>query len=232
MPSFSDVASSLTLPSCCMRKNHTPKDELKDDLKVLGVTFGLYLTSYWWGFHSLCIFSMAVMNMIAFQAGISFHQYYSKPIHLNQFDELDVSTSSESSEVNEASADELSLKQREQGATLPRALTEEQEEKLYQQLREVVEETNLRNRKRRVVNTARTPSSTTLCEEGEITSYPAIPQSDAEDENDDYKDMPALVSQDEQKPLLHPIYQMGSRWENVPNFSQTHYLHNYMDDVD
>jgi hypothetical protein len=208
-----------------MRKNHTPKDELKDDLKVLLVTFGLYLTSYWWGFHSLCILSMAVMNIITFQAGISFHQYYSKPIHLNQFDELDVSTSSE---VNETSEDELSLKQREHGATLPRALTEEQEEKLYQQLREVVEETNLRNRKRRVENTARTPSSTTLCEEGEITSYPPIPQSDVEDDRDEYKDMPPLVSPD----TLKSIYQMDSRWANVPNFSQTHYLHNYMDDVD
>jgi hypothetical protein len=215
-----------------MRKNHSAKDQLKDDLAVFTVTFGLYILSYVWGFHSLCVLSMAVMNMITFQAGISFHEYYCKPIHLNQFDELDVSTNSESSEANENPLEELSLKQREQGASVSRVMTEEQEEKLYQQLREVVEETNLRNRKRRSMNTARTPSSTTLYEEGEISSYPPIPQSDADDDNDEYKDMPPLVSQDEQNNNLHPIYQVDSRWANIPNFSQTHYLHNYMDDVD
>jgi len=242
MTSFSDVASALALPSCCMRNNPGPKQQLKDDLTVLSVTFGLYLFSYWCGFHSLCILSMAVMNMITFQAGISFHEYYSKPIHLNQFDELDTSTSSEDTEINDDvtgdhatgdhATDELSLKQREQGASVSRVMSEEEQEKLYQQLREVVEETNIRNRKRRILNTARTPSSTTLYEEGEISSYPAIPKSDTDDDRDDYKDMPPLVSQDQPNTILHPIYQVDARWANVPNFSQTHYLHNYMDEVD
>lgn len=228
MTNFSDVATSLTLPSWCMRKNPTPKQQMRDDVKMLGIAFSLYLLSYYMGFHSLCILALALMNMITFQAGVSFHQYYSKPIHLNQYDELDASTSSENSYTVDTT-DELSLKQREQGASVSRGMTEEQEEKLYKQLHEVVEETRLRNRKRSALNTAHTPSSTTLCEEGEFTSYPAIPQSDAED---DYDDMPALVSPDEQNPIIRPTYEANTPWSNVPNFSQTHYLHNYMEEVD
>lgn len=215
MPSFSDVAVALTLPACCMRKNPTSKDQLKDDLKMIGVTFGLYLISYWLGYHSLCILSTVTMDVIAFQAGITFHEIYSKPIHLNQFDELD--SSMETDTVNED--DSLSLKQREQGATSSNPLTEEQEEKLNEQFKQVVEETKLRNRKR---NVARTPSSTTLVEEGEIS-----PRADS----DEYKDMPPLVRLDETNPV---IYTKGSSiaWSEVPNFSQTHYLHNYMEELD
>ena len=195
---------------------------------MLTLSFGLYLFSYWWGFHSLCILSLATMNLITFQAGNSFNEYYTKTIHLNQFDELDVSTSSDNSDT----IDELSLKQREHGATSSRGMTEEQEEKLYQQLREVVDETGFRNRKRRSLATGHTPSSTSLCEDGEISSYPPIPQSDVEDDNDDYTDMPGLVRVDEKDPVIKPIYSVNNAWTNVPNFSQTHYLHNYMEDLD
>jgi hypothetical protein len=208
-----------------MRKNPTPKEQLKDDLRVLGFSFSLYLISYWLGYHSLCILSMATMNIITFQAGITFHEAYSKPIHLNQFDELDTSMSSENSDTID-NPDELSLKQREQGASISRGMTAEQEERLYKQLNDVVEETNLRNRKRGVLNTARTPSSTTIVDDVE---YPPIPKSDVEDE---YDDMPGLVSPDEQKPIVQSTYEANVPWSNVPNFSQTHYLHNYMDEVD
>jgi hypothetical protein len=211
-----------------MRKNPTPKEQLKDDLRVLGFSFSLYLISYWLGYHSLCILSMATMNIITFQAGITFHEAYSKPIHLNQFDELDTSMSSENSDTID-NPDELSLKQREQGASISRGMTAEQEERLYKQLNDVVEETRLRNRKRSALNTSHTPSSTTLVNDCDETQYPPIPQSDAEDE---YHDMPALVSSDEQNPILYSKYEGSTPWSNVPNFSQTHYLHNYMEEVD
>jgi hypothetical protein len=123
--------------------------------------------------------------------------------------------------------DNLSLKQREQGATSSRSLTEEQEEKLNEQLQRVVEETKLRNRKRAGMTGARTPSSTTLIEEGEV---PPIPPSNTDE---DYSDMPPLVSPDEEtNPIIAKAYTRTNMWSEVPNFSQTHYLHNYMDDVD
>jgi hypothetical protein len=203
-----------------MRNNPTPKQQLKDDLTVFTLTFGLYLFSYFWGFHSLCILSMALMNMITFQAGISFHEYYCKPIHLNQFDELDNSMDTDED-------DSLSLKQREQGATSSTCLTEEQEEKLNEQLQKIVEETSLRNRKRSSLITGRTPSSTTLVEEGEI---PPISNSDVD--RDDYHDMPALISSDKANPLISKKADSKMVWPGVPNFSQNHYLHNYVDDID
>jgi hypothetical protein len=202
-----------------MRKNPTHKEQLKDDLRVLGFSFSLYLISYWLGYHSLCILSMATMNIITFQAGITFHEAYSKPIHLNQFDELD--SSMEADAVDDS--DNLSIKQKEQGATTSRCLTEEQEEKVNEQFRAVVEETTLRNRKRNSLNTARTPSSTTLVEDGEI--------SPAKDEGD-YDDMPGLISPDEVNSVTGKKYSVNMTWSEVPNFSQTHYLHNNMDEVD
>jgi hypothetical protein len=120
--------------------------------------------------------------------------------------------------------DELSLKQREHGATSSSCLTEEQKEKLYEQFQQVVEETRLRNRKRSALNTARTPSTSTLIEETEV---PPIPSSDAED---DYNDMPPLVNQ--QNTLLGNIYNIDSECADVPNFSAYHYLHDYIEKSD
>lgn len=221
MPSFSDIAAALMLPACCMRKNPTPKENLQDDFKMLGISFSLYLLSYWYGFHSLCILSMATMNMIVFQAGITFHEIYSKNIHLNQFDELDSSM-----EADEDDTDTRSLKQKEHGAPVSNPMTDEQEEKLNEQLQRVVEETTLRNRKRACLITARTPSSTTLVDD---VSYPPIPPSDTEE---DYKDMPPLVTPEEANPVITKSQSITLSWSEVPNFSQTHYLHNYMDELD
>lgn len=228
MPSFTDIATALTLPSCCMRKNPTPKQQLKDDFKVLGVSFILYLLSYWLGYHSLCILSMATMNLITFQAGISFHEIYSKPIHLNQFDELD--SSMDTDEPDEV--DKLSLKQKEQGATRSRPLSEEQEAILNKKLQQLVEETGLRNRKRNAMPSARTPSSSTLVEEGEIGACPPIPYSYSEEDRDEYKDMPPLVSPDDYNPIIRNVSGLNMAWSEVPNFSQNHYLHNYMEELD
>ena len=224
MPSFTDIASALRLPACCMRNNPTPKQELEDDLHMLGISFTLYLTSYWFGFHSLCLLSMVSMNLLTFQVGIAFHKVYSKTIHLNEFEELD---SSMAADDDDDTNDNLSLKQREQGATSSRSLTEEQEEKLNQQLQRVVEETTLRNRKRAGMTSARTPSSTTLIEEGEISPRPPS------NTDEDYRDMPSLISPDnETNPIISKAYTRISQWSEVPNFSQTHYLHNYMEDLD
>jgi hypothetical protein len=159
-----------------MRKNPSPKDQLDDDLKMLGVTFGLYLISSWLGYYALSILSAVTMDVIAFQAGITFHEVYSKPIHINQLEELDSSM-----EVDEP---DTPLVEREQGVPASRCVTDEQ--MLNEQFKQVVDETNLRNRKRAV---SRTPSSSTFVED------------------------------------------MFDK-EPVPNFSQSHYLHNYMEELD
>jgi hypothetical protein len=125
------------------------------------------------------------MDVNAFQAGITYHEVYSKPIHLNQFDELDSSM-----DVDEP---DTPLVDREQPVPASRCVTDEQ--MLNEQFKQIVEETNLRNRKRSL---ARTPSSSTFVE--------------------DTGDMPPLLSFDK-----------GS---GVPNFSQSHYLHNYMEELD
>jgi len=161
-----------------MRKNPTPNQELEDDLKALGVLFSLYLFSLWLGYHAHCIILMLTMNVITFQLGITFHEIYSKPIHLNQFDELDSSMDTDNSLKQEADI-------------------------LNKKLQGIVDEANLRNRKNPV---ARTPSSSTLAEEGDL-----IPYSYTEEDNSD-----------EGNPVIR----------NIPNFSQNHYLHNYMDEVD
>ena len=229
MPSFSDVASSLILPSCCMRKNPTPIQRVQDDVTMLSVTFAVYITSYLLGWNSLCLLSMAALNMAVFQIGVNYRALHEKEIHLNQFDELDVSTSSESSSAPE----ELSLKQREQGATVSKALSLEQEDKLNRQLQQVVKETSLRNRKRAGLNTPRTPSSSTLIDDVGVdtTQYPPVPPSDNEDE---YAGMPALVPQEESNPIIRQAYKTpNNTWSEVPNFSQTHYLHAFdMDELD
>jgi len=196
-----------------MRKNPTPKEQLNDDLKALGLSFSLYLLSYWLGYQSLCIMSIATMNLITFQVGITFHEVYSKPIHLNQFDELDSSTTSENSVENECS-----LKQREQGGTRSTCMTEEQEEKVRSQLREIVNEATLRNRKNNTIHTGRTPSSSTLVEEGEISPMPPLVT------EEEYRDMPHLV------PAEIPIC---CSWNYTSTYSQNHYLHGIdMDEVD
>jgi hypothetical protein len=192
-----------------MRKKPTLSQQLNDDLMMLGMSFGLYMVSYLMGFNSLCLMSLASMNIITFQAGISFHKLQIAPIHLNQFDELnelDASTSSEGSE------EQLSMKQREQGATVANPMTEEQEEKLNQQLNRVVEETKLRNRKRSALSTARTPSCSTLADEGT---------------GSDNSDMPPLIPVTEANPRVRT-----TMWTDIPNYSQSHYLYGCMDEVD
>lgn len=222
MSSFSDIASALRLPGFCMRKNPSPKEQLQEHLRMLGISFSLYLISYWYGFHSLCLLSLASMNMLTFQAGITFHYVYSKPIHLNQFDELDSSTEGDIDDT-----DTRSLKQKEHGASMSTQMTDEQEEKLNEQFQRLVDETTLRNRKRASMSSARTPSSTTLAEDA--AAYDQVKSSDVED---DYKDMPPLVTPEEANPIIRKAYTGISVWPEVPNFSQTHYLHNYADEFD
>lgn len=168
---------------------------------MMGASFATYLLSYMLGFHSLCLLSLVSMNLLTFQVGINYHELKIKNIHLNQFDELDESTSSESS-------DDLSLKQREQGATVSKSMDREQEEKLNRQLRQVVDETNIRNRKRRGFNATRTPSTSTLMD----------------DNDSDSNDMPPPLTASE-------VYRSNGLWNDVPSYSQTHYLH-ALDDVD
>ena len=151
MPSFSEIAESIMLPACCMLKNPTAIQRMQDDVYMLGGSFATYLLAYLLGFHSLCLLSLVSMNLLTFQVGMNYHALNIKKIHLNHFDELDESMSSEDS-------DELSLKQRDQGATVANPVSEDKEDKVYRQLEQVVNETNLRNRKRREVDYSDMPS--------------------------------------------------------------------------
>ena len=223
MPSFSDIASAIKLPACCMRKNPTAKQQLNEDVRMLGISFCLYLISYWYEFHTLCLLSMATMNLLAFQLGITFNHVYSMSIHIDEFKKLDSSMEAD----DDDNQDCLSLKQRQQGATKSKALTEEQEEKLNEQLQRVVEETNLRNRKRASVTNPRTPSSSTLVDDA------AAAQSGSATNEDDYSDMPDLMEPEKEKtPVVRNAYTVNYSRSDIPNFSQTHYLHNYMDEMD
>jgi len=190
MTRFSDIVNSVYLPSCCMRKNNTLSQYLKDDLTILGISFGLYLMCYMMGFHALCLMSMASMNIITFQAGMSFYRLQREDLHVNQFDELDISTSSESS------VEELSIKQKEQGATIANPMSLEQEEKLNEQIQKVVEETKLRNRKRTALTTCRTPSCSTLTDEGISSDDNDVPPLVPLEYYSDDNDMPPLVPLD------------------------------------
>lgn len=223
MPSFSDVASALVLPSCCMRKNPSPIQRVHDDIKMLSITFTVYFGSYILGWNALCLLSMAAINMSMFQVGMNYRALYIKETHLNQFDELDVSMNSE----DVPSSDDLSMKQKEHGARVSKTMSLEQEEKLNEQLQKVVEETTLRNRKRASMNSVRTPSSSTLVDD----AVDRVPPSNNEDE---YAGMPALVSQEESNPIISQAYKNSTiTWSHVPNFSQTHYLHAFdTDDLD
>jgi len=116
----------------CMRKNPKFNDLFYDDVYMILGLMPVYYLSYTLHYNVLCILSLACIDFIFFHMGMLYGSRF-KEIHLNQFEEL---------------ADELSQRQIDQGASFSRSMTIDQENLVKEQLNRVVEETNLRNRKK------------------------------------------------------------------------------------
>jgi len=116
-----------------MRKNPSFNDLFYDDLYMILALMPVYYLSYTLHYDGLCILSLACIDFIFFHMGMLYGSRFNKMIHLNQFEELD---------------DELSQRQIDQNASFSRSMTVDQENLVKEQLNRVVEETNLRNRKK------------------------------------------------------------------------------------
>ena len=151
---MTDTLESPILPACCMRQNPKPHEIVYDGLQINAVLIVVYFGAYAFDFKVICLSSFISFMLIT--------------LHMV-------------SVVNNAfprvKRTELSQRQRDQGAQNSRGLTEEQEDVLYEQLHQVVDETRKRNQERRAMN--RTPTGTSLAAEGAA--------------DDEYADMPPLV---------------------------------------
>jgi hypothetical protein len=138
-----------------MRQNPKPHEIVYDGLQINAALIAVYFGAYALDYKVLCLSSFISFMLIT--------------LHMV-------------SVVNNAfprvKRTELSQRQRDQGAQNSRGLTEEQEDVLYEQLHQVVDETRKRNQERRAMN--RTPTGTSLAAEGA--------------EDDEYADMPPLIS--------------------------------------
>jgi len=203
-----------------MRQNPTSNQVLSDGIYINIMCVILYFAAYTIGFYmsSLAIFIAILINSLSIAIVLS------ETVYKN--------------------TDNLSLKQREHGATRSRGLTDEQEETLYEQLYSIVEETRRRNEARsRALD--RTPTSSSLaetCEDDEYTDMPELIDAISVNQNvlrnrrrvnifdyntltplvEEYDDMPALVPFDPSIPVVREILE-GSK---------SHNLHNGMDDID
>ena len=163
--------------SCCMRKNATNIETLYDGVHANVVLSAMYLGGYVGGFNLLCLGSFLSIMMNSLYMWYIWEKEFTHLV----YEDLDTSTDSDSSENSESPNVDpnLSLKQREHGATVSKAMEEEDEIILNSRFQEVVEETRRRNEKRLGKNTIpRTPTNTSL------------------EDLDEYADMPPLVSND------------------------------------
>jgi len=195
MPGISDLLDTISQPSFCMRKNGRPLDAIKDDLNILVGLFALYVSSYAFGLHRICLITMLAMYVVIYQIVQNYRLLQSRVIHQDNFDELNSSTSSDVSELEPT--EELSIKQREQGAVYSRGMSEDQEWRVLEQLEQVVQETEERNAAR----------------------------AQGETEFDDLPDLIPLDNDD--MPPLVPIYSLKpnhfsseSIYSNLPNLSE------------
>jgi hypothetical protein len=161
-------------PSCCMRKNPTYKQQVYDGVHANVALSAVYLAAYAAGFKFMCLGSFLSLILNSLYIWSIWDKAYG-------VEEVDSLNSSMESDENTDSADydtNLSLKQREHGATLPRAMDEEDEIILNSKFQRVVEETRKRNEARRLNTIPRTPTNSSL------------------NEVDEYADMPPLISMD------------------------------------
>lgn len=203
MTRLSEYIENIITPMCCMRKNPDPVQITHDYLCQMVFALFVYIAAYFGKQHTLCLSAMTALHIIAFQTGMHFQYLYN---------------------INVKDESELSLKQREQGASQSKVLTPEQDAKLEEQLKQVVEETRKRNFARMNTYIIRTPSNSTLEEVdydyiyNNIKNYPtdfSVKQNNVSEvptQTESYDDMPPLI------PMDSGYY-----------FSQNHYLHGYVD---
>jgi hypothetical protein len=162
MVTMTDTAD-LDHSTCCMRKNVTPRDQIHDGLNANVALLAIYFAAYASGYNLLCIASfMSILLNSMHILAVSNKEYRELT---NQDTSLDESMDSSDREEN------LSLKQREQGATVAKPMPEEDEIILNSRFQQVVEETQRRNEQRLI---PRTPTNTSLNEEDDDDMPPLV----------------------------------------------------------
>jgi hypothetical protein len=138
---MADINDTESPGPCCVRKNPSTKQKIKDNVCVLMVLSSIYFCAYLVKMNALSISTIAFMHMTFFHLGMNVRE--------------------EMLLKDEERQQELSLKQREHGARVAKSMTPEQEERLKLGLQGVVDETRIRNAERlRAFN--RTPSNTMM----------------------------------------------------------------------
>ena len=220
MVSMTDNLNYPKSHSCCMRKNATSEEVLSDGIYINIVFVILYFAAYTIGFYmsSLAIFIAILINTVSIAIVIS--------------------------ETNYKNNENLSLKQREHGATRSRGLTDEQDEALYEQLYSIVEETRRRNEARsRALD--RTPTSSSLaetCEDDEYADMPELIDAISINQNVlrnrrrinifDYNPLTPLIEEYDDMPSLVPSEPCIPVVREILEGSKSHNIHNGMDDID
>jgi len=207
MANFSDLMDRLHVPAFFMRKNLSPVDSLKEDLQMMFGIFVIYLGSYYYGNHTICLLAMASMNIHFFQLGTNFHKLR------NTFDTM-----------------ELSCKQKEQGARVANPTSVDQNNLVNEQLQQVVRDTQVRNLKKN-------PSYTDMVNDEFDDLPPLIPVNECLQEKlrdtilrnrnrnaaplatGDFGELPPLFRADEPEPAGFL-------------YSENHYLRGYVGEID
>ena len=156
--------------SCCMRHSHEPSDVLVDGIHMNVIMTFIYFGSYAVGLQRVCLAAFITILVNSMYMITIIHPLVPKE---NEADEADEAEADEAEEYTN-----LSLKQREHGATKSKSLSDEADAVLYEKLYEIVEETRRRNDARSLA-LARTPTSSSLVENT--------------NSDDEYKDMPPLI---------------------------------------
>ena len=202
-----------------MRKNATSEDVLSD-----GIYINILLVILYFGAYAIGFYMSSVAIIIAFLINtVSIVIVISETVYKNN--------------------ENLSLKQREHGATRSRGITDEQEEALYEQLYKVVEETRRRN-EARLHALERTPTSSSLVDQNDDEYADMPPLVDAISINQnvlrnrrrvnifDYNTLTSLIEEYDDMPALVPLEPSIPVVREILEGSKSHNLHNGMDDVD
>jgi hypothetical protein len=161
-----------------MRKNPTYKEQINDGIHANVALYAIYLAAFASGFKFVCLGSFLSIILNSVYMWTIWDKAYAP--EAGEDNSLDTSTDNEDTEDSEDTQEineNLSLKQREQGATLAKPMDEEDEIILNSRFQQIVEDTRRRNEER--LNTIpRTPTNTSL---NDLT-------------NDEFEDMPPLIS--------------------------------------
>lgn len=160
-------------PYCCFRKHSTHSEVLEDGMHMNIVLALFYFGSYFLGLQQVCFASFIALLLNSIFMCELFQNISLKLSELEVEDDAEIESEPESEPESE-----LSIKQREHGATVSKCLTKEEDTVLYQQLQKIVNETQNRNNNRANI-LLRTPTSSSLTD----------PTSE-----DEYADMPPLIS--------------------------------------